>query len=141
MERFIRDKYERHAFKKGSPSITPKIPTSESQKFLPQLTRLSELGFTNNNQNIKVLRATHGNLQEALDILTASKTENNSSTFDPLLTNPAAKTSLSDLVDISFDSTPKLSEGKPKEATFTQSPPGKLRTNVDNNGDVFDSPW
>ena len=141
MERFIRDKYERHAFKKASPSMTPRAQSSESQRFSPQLAQLSELGFKDTSQNIKILKATHGNLQEALDILTVGKSEGNSPVFDPLSANHAAKTSISDLVDISFDSSPKTSEAKSKDIPFTQSPAEKFRTDVDKSRDVFDSPW
>jgi UBA/TS-N domain-containing protein len=141
MERFIRDKYERQAFKRGSPSITPKAPGSEAQRFLPQLAQLAELGFKDSGQNIKVLKATHGNLQETVDILSVGKSEHDSSLFDPLSKESAAKTSVSDLVDISFDSTSPMSEEKTKKGMFAQSPLQRPRANVENDYDAFDSPW
>lgn len=109
MENFIRDKYERKLFIDNSSSGTNRMSlndnfknnlidseismgTSESFKNSPsdfsnssfnkQLTLLSEMGFTDTEFNYKILKASNGNMQEALEIIVASNNKQRRKTVE-----------------------------------------------------------
>jgi hypothetical protein len=106
MENFIRDKYERNLFmnhedkvggpmslknsahgidllssgsssKDGFKMSSPEILSlSLSHPFAKQLNLLSEMGFKDSELNLKILNASNGNMQDALEIIVASNQKN-----------------------------------------------------------------
>ena len=117
MESYIRDKYERKLFMnpdaRGSDTRSGgSLPSGaavasgrpDPTRYPLQMKALQGMGFTNLSANTAALATTHGNLQEALDILLASKASTLSvsppaATRGPLHP-PAGSNPAEDLVDV-----------------------------------------
>lgn len=189
MENYIRDKYERKLFMTESNESAPLSLKSNSTdkpranlldsdrlfefdgsndfkksdytdaNYSKQLTLLSEMGFTDSEFNYKTLKASNGNMQEALEIIVASNqkskrksSERNINIFDeiqqefsPVASNSNIQSTDSfqvtppiQLEEWGFDSTPVALDKKESKESVQSSTKSESVPEVKNNSN---NPW
>lgn len=142
MESYIRDKYERKLFMNpdtrgsdirsgGSPqwgAATAASGRPDPTRYPLQMKALQGMGFVNLTANTAALATTHGNLQEALDILLASKTSTLSVSPPAAAREPSrpptGSTPAEDLVDV-------FSIPPPSHRAAASSPPAGGKSILD----------